>query len=232
MSWRKLPRSARLFLVAFFYVAVLAGHVLIVHMYVTRFSEKVDSRQIAVALRDISPHTVLTAEDIALKRVRYPNVVDGAYTEVDALVGKESASFISRNEQVTPGKVNEAIKGEDEMIVEIPEEWLLSFPQSLRRLDVIRLHAVYQDDGNPADGDFTPVSGPPAGTDELSGLTVAYFKDSSANEVGETSGESSESRRLLANSVGARLEVALTDIQFQRMQSLAGQSYKFIVSYQ
>ncbi|WP_040951686.1 SAF domain-containing protein [Gorillibacterium massiliense] len=234
MSWRKLPRSARLLLIAVLYAAVLTGHVFAVHLYVTRFSEKVDSREIAVAVRDIPPHTVLTSDDIALRRIRYSDLVDGAYTSLESAVGKESAAFIGSNEQLTPGKVNEAIKREGEMIVEIPEDWLLSFPKSLRRLDEIRLHPVYQKKGEATEvpASYVPV---PLESSELSGITVAYFKDASANEVGDEAGnggDSADSRRLKASSVGARLEVALTEPQFDLLQSLAIQQYRFIVSYE
>jgi hypothetical protein len=315
MSWRKLPRSARLFIVIFLYAAVLAGHVFAVNFYVTRFSDKVDSKEIAVAVKDIPLHTVIRQEDLALKRVRLADVVDGAFTSTNVAVGKESTAPMSRNEQLTVQKINEVVKREGQMIIEIPGEWLLSFPKSLRRLDKIRLLPVYQITARERDGILLPgeaaassagvvssgtngpakanggtngsaaASGGADGSAAASGgvgiqalaigaqngsaatngatfsqaagnvdrsiavsplaerirqnekltgdITVAYFKDTSANEVADQAGEGSveDTPRLHATNVGARLEVALTPEQFAFLQDLALNRYKFVVSY-
>ncbi|MGF7033427.1 hypothetical protein J2T17_004375 [Paenibacillus mucilaginosus] len=239
----RLPRSGRLAAVLLLYVMVLVGQIGLVNFYVKNFSEKVDSKTVVVATRDIKLHSVIGPQDVTTKLVRLNNLVPGALTDLEEVIGKESTTPIAMNEQINLVKIDTVIKKEGEMIVEIPNEWVLSFPKSLRRMDHVMLLPVEQPKMKaPATANAAPTLdlGAPAAallTDaemKLKGLTVAYFKDNSANEVRDNTIQENQNDapRLSSTNIGARLEVAMSPEQFKLMQELAKKEYKFVISYE
>ncbi|GGG18774.1 SAF domain-containing protein [Paenibacillus abyssi] len=248
MKFSKMPRSLRLLIVLVLYVGLFAGHVTGVNYYVENYSEKVDSREVVVTVNEIPLHTVINEEDVAMKSIRLSDLVDGAMTDPAEIVGKETQAPMGVNEQFHPSKINTIVKKTGEMILEIPSEWVLSFPKSLRRMDKISFLPVLQKNANgrvdipiSASPESAPV---PVIADDLNAkqlsesrkllenVTVAYFKDNSANEVTDSTTVTEFGPRLSSSNLGARLEVAMSPEQWDMLQKLTQKNYKFVISYQ
>lgn len=255
--YNQLPRAVRLLFVLLLYGCVFIAHVAGVNYYVTHLSEKVDSKEVIVASRDIPLHTIITMEDIMVKRIRYGHLVSGAISDVDEVVGREAQTQIVHNEQLNPAKLNSAVKLEGEMIVEVPVEWGLSFPKSLRRLDKLSFLPVLQTALQPTlqNNQTSQTSDEQAHSTEDAGgalnqdtrsnellekaetllkhITVAYFKDNSANEVVDSLDNNQDSSpRLRSSNLGARLEVAMSEEQWVLFRELRLKQYKFVISYE
>ncbi|MGZ9584149.1 SAF domain-containing protein [Paenibacillus marinisediminis] len=258
-SWfARLPRVIRLLIVLLLYIAVYAGHVAIVNLYIHRFSEQVDTKEVVVTVRDMPIHSVITENDIAVKRIRLASLVHEVITDPAEVIGKETQTSMSTNEQFSPLKINTVIKNEGEMILEIPTDWVLSFPKSLRRMDKVaflpvrKVDEVRSSDLSRSDQleHASDVNADQAlaqaqaeqqhnaylkeAENILNGITVAYFKDNSANEVTDSiNKESNESTpRLRATNIGARLEVAMTPQQWELLDHLRQYNYRFVISYE
>lgn len=63
----------------------------------------------------------------------------------------------------------------------------------------------------------------------IEGITVAYFKDSAANDVKDS--QAGATPRISASAVGAKVEVNVTPEQFGKLREKANQNYKFIIGY-
>jgi hypothetical protein len=188
---------------------------------------------------------------VEVKRVRLEDVLPGGFVSLDDVVGKEATVPLEPKEQITASKINVAVKKEGETTIEFPSEWLISFPQSLRRLDVVRLWVA----GDPkemknmqqAEAAHSPseASGSTAGSEApglydisditknkeplLTGITIAYFKDSSSNDVIDPSDASAP--RVKSSGVGSRIELSVTDEQWAIVRDLAMKGYKFVIGY-
>lgn len=256
----RLPQTIRLFIVLVIYAAVFVGHIAGVNFYVNNFSEKVDSKEVVVTTKEIPLHTVINPEDLEIKRIRLNDLVVGAVNEMDVIVGKETQVPMGKNEQFTPDKINTVVKKEGEIIFEIPSEWVLSFPKSMRRLDKVSILPVMDLTKN-AKADFSITSNQQSNSVQgsvnastgikddpntdlitkakelLKGITVAYFKDSTANEITDTLPPNSNAvadstPRINSSNLGARLEVAVNVDQWELIKLLVQNNYKFVISYQ
>ncbi|MBS5335479.1 MAG: hypothetical protein UC708_07845 [Anaerovoracaceae bacterium] len=167
--------------------------------------ENISYKPVLVLKDDKEPHTVVQEKDFELRKIESPS--DKALTERDMefLEGKETAQYVSegtelRKEYFEPSKFatgKESKKG----IISLPTEWLLSYPQTLRRGDEIHLYS---------------------GTVKLMEGVVVHVKDGSGQEV-----FSLDSERMNNSSVIGYIEIIgdedlLVDISWQ-----AGEGNRF-----
>lgn len=62
-------------------------------------------REVAVALRDLSPGVTLTADDVELRTLPAPAIPDGATTALDGVIGATLAGPARRGEVITDARV-------------------------------------------------------------------------------------------------------------------------------
>jgi hypothetical protein len=231
---------------------VLGGQLLLVNLYVTKLESRVDSKKV-VRIKDsskqIPSHTVLTADMVEVKRVRLEDLLPDGFVSIDDVVGKEATVPLEPKEQITSSKIDVAVKKEGETTIEFPSEWLISFPQSLRRLDVVRLWVA----GDPKElkniqsSESAPTAARNANVEPqasiqneiddivknkeplLKGVTIAYFKDSSSNDVIDPNDASAP--RVKSSGVGSKIELSFTDEQWAIVRDLAMKGYKFVIGY-
>jgi hypothetical protein len=250
----KLPQTVRMFLVLVLYLCIFVVHVAGVNLYVEKYSSKVDSKEVVVTTREIPIHTVIGPDDITIKRVRLAYLVSGAITDPAIVIGKESQATLGENEQLNADKINTVVKKEGEMIFEVPSEWVVSFPKSLRRLDKVSflpvvdstknaktaLSAIYQQEISQTASEIAKdernASLVKEAREVLNDITVAYFKDNTANEITDTLPANSTitsdpTPRINSSNLGVHLEVAMNDQQWDILNKLSENNYKFVISY-
>ncbi|MGV0744879.1 SAF domain-containing protein [Mycolicibacterium sp. XJ870] len=105
--------------------AAAAGLVLLAAVAAVRSDPRGDYTDIAVAARDLSPGTELTAEDVRLESRSAATLPDGAQAEVADMVGATLAGPVRRGEVLTDVRVlgprlAESAAGPDARIVPLP----------------------------------------------------------------------------------------------------------------
>lgn len=224
--WNKINRLL-------LYGGTMIAAIVLLYVLDTRWSTQMDTSEVLAASRQIMPHELIEASDLAVLRVPNEQVVPGAVLEQDwtLLVGQEALQLIEEGDQFTLNRVDKQslLKSPDMRIVEIPEQWIASIPGSLRRLDTITLYAI-----------MSTVQSDPEGEKPnydiyqkvMDGVVVAYYKDGGTNEVQSAVTENSNPNvRDYANVRGRRLELQLTEQQLQLLTTYIDQGYQFIIGY-
>ena len=180
---------------------------------------------VLVANQSIPKGTIINSSMISKVKMDSKHVVESEINNKDDIIGKETVIKIPYNAQIS----NEYIKDdslladEDEYIFSIPNEWLKSFPQTIRRRDLILLYPVYEDESlkdnteklnNETDMNFEAV--------------VAYVKDRANREVVDTD---TQNTRMNASSNIASVELLISKDSINKMYEFINQNYKFVMIY-
>lgn len=251
-----MPRWVKVMTVIFLIVVVIGAQAGGVAYYMNHLQEKVQTVPVVRAKTDLPRHKTLAEEDLETKRVRIEDTVSGYTSNVYDLIGQELTEPIAAREQFTKQKIGRATKKEGQITIEIPNAWILSYPQSLRSFDTIAIWEVL----DPSKVNSVKVEGSvnqtttqtsptqtnsnasvevslkanatsePSNDPFLKDITVAYFKDSASNDIQDAA--NSISPRITASAVGTKIEINVTTEQFGKIREKANKGYKFIVGYQ
>ncbi|NLD20534.1 MAG: hypothetical protein GX663_09905 [Clostridiales bacterium] len=165
--------------------------------------------EILTVNRDIEENTIITNKMLARLSVNTANENAYAISDYKKVVGKEATRFIPKGTQIFDSDFEDeklcvdAKKGE--YVLSIPNEWLESYPQSLRRGDRVYFYAM----GKP-----------------VTSAIVVFVKDSSNTEV-----KNSQEDRLDGSSTVSLVEIIATDKQAQTLSSYAEANEKFVLLY-
>ncbi|MGG4145697.1 SAF domain-containing protein [Paenibacillus algorifonticola] len=228
MKWRmEFKKLNRIFL----YVLCMLGSLSLMYMLDIKWSKDVDTSWVVMASRQIMPREQITVDDLALVKMKNNLLVEGATNRSELFVGKEALQLIEAGDQLTLNRVDKMalLRSPDAQIVEVPDEWLLSVPGSLRRLDRVTLTAVYGDQA--AVDSETGQTVKRENIEVLTGVVVAYYKDSGASEVESSEQNKNPNIRVDATVRGRKLELELTPAQLAELSRKASEGYQFIVGY-
>lgn len=224
----KLKKLNRILL----YVFIMGTALTLLYRLDTSWSMRVDTDVVVVAAHQILPHESITEEDIQLVRMKEAYIIDGALQDANLVIGQEALQLIEAGDQLTQNRIDKtALLGDpDAHIVEMPDAWILSVPGSLRRLDRIAIFAVAKDEQTVSPETGEAIASPAHSEKVLDNIIVAYYKDTSSNEVQSTE-ETNPNVRVDATTRGKKLELQLTDAELSRLTELANQGYQFMVGY-
>ncbi|MGO4697727.1 SAF domain-containing protein [Paenibacillus sp. 2TAB26] len=226
-----LKKVNRMLLYLFAMVAMLV----LLYFLDTRWTVLMDTQNVVVASRQMLPHEAITEDDLLIVRIKEDYVISGAIPEEDAhlLVGQEALQLIEAGDQMTINRVDKTslLSVPGATVVEMPEDWILSVPGSLRRLDRITIFAVPTDIEkiNPESGIAEPLLS--QAEKVIEDIVVAYYKDASSNEVKNAEGNVNPNVRVDATVRGRKLELQLTPDQLKLLSEKAAGGYQFIVGY-
>lgn len=164
--------------------------------------------EVLTVTQDVEESTIISEEMLALKRVA--KATPGALTKKDVsnVLGKEATQFIPAQTEVFEQYFADSklvVHAEDnEYVLSIPNKWLESYPQSLRRGDQVYFWCE--------------------GT-KVTSATVVYVKDSSNTEV------TSDEDRLTASSNVSLVEIIATEKQADLLSTYAKEGKKFVILY-
>lgn len=250
-------RKAKMTLIFCGVILVIAAQAGGMTLYMNFLQEKVATVEVVRTKREIPPRTIIHEDDLEIVSVRVEDSVKGYLSSTEDIVGKEVTEPLAEREQITPQKYDRATKLPGQITMEIPTTWILSFPQSLRSWDKIALWEVLDPtkinasqssssanaitstspdinvDTGQVEGSSPPIVNEAdlgVGSSEpfLKDVTVAFFKDSTSNDVRDVN---EETPRMSAGSVGTKIEVNVTPEEFGKMREKANQGYKFIIGY-
>ncbi|PWW01217.1 SAF domain-containing protein [Paenibacillus cellulosilyticus] len=233
MKWKgsnSLNKANRIMVYVFF----MTFAVVCLYMLDTRWTKQLDSTYVVIANRQILPHEEIQEADVSLVRLKKDYAITGAIQDPYEVVGQEALQLIEAGDQLTLNRVDKmALLGTPgSTVVEVPQEWLLSVPGSLRRLDQVTIYAVPAKDASKVDPETgNGVALPASAKKVLEDIVVAYYKDSGSKEVQNAQENGNPNVRSMATVRGQKLELELTEDQLAQLSSLISANYQLIVGY-
>ena len=170
--------------------------------------ENISYRQVIVLREDTKAHTVISEDDIQTKKLESPS--GEALTEADAenLIGMETSQYVAADTQLRREyfQTSQFAVGQDsgKALMSLSSDWLLSFPQTLRRGDKV---SIYN------------------GTVKLMEAVTAHVKDSGGQEV-----LSQDSQRMEASSALSHIEIIGSEEDLVELSKLASEGAKFTLT--
>ena len=171
--------------------------------------ENLAYERVLVLKQDAPENTAIVRNMLEVRRMEEPG--EGVLQEEDAasLLGMESAQYIPAGTPLYREYFQDpalaAGGGTGQYILSIPAEWLISFPQTLRRGDEVSFYY---------------------GEKLAASVRVAHVRDSSNQEV-----VSEDDARLTATAPAAQLEVVITEEDAVKLTELAEKGRRFMVLY-
>lgn len=170
--------------------------------------ENISYRQVIVLREDTKAHTVISEDDIQTKKLESPS--GEALTEADAekLIGMETSQYVAADTELRREyfQTSQFAVGQDsgKALMSLPSDWLLSFPQTLRRGDKVNIYN---------------------GTVKLMEAVTAHVKDSGGQEV-----LSKDSQRMEASSALRHIEIIGSEEDLVELSKLASEGAKFTLT--
>lgn len=203
-----------------------------IYFWETKGREQFLYSEVVVLNQSVEANTLITSDMLDLIKINPNNFIDGAVVEKEKVIGKSSTHYIPKNSQLASeyfiDENVEAVK-EDQYIFTIPADWIVTFPNSLRRGDKIYFYPVKIVGEKREESKSFNNLGSIKITKEsnLINSEVAYLKDSGNREVVSTAGE----ERYDASANIASIETITNYKDVSYLQGLAENNWKFIILY-
>ncbi len=182
-------------------------------------------KNVMIAKENIYKNETLTEENVMVAKVEDTFITEEVALENAQIIGKESKQFIPQNAIVDMRYVGEPelLIHVNEYIMQLPNDWIEVYPDSLRRGDHIFLYPVF----NFTDEYTTEAC---INTVPVTKLVVAYVKDSGNREVIDVDQKKLE--RYDGTSTIDSIEVIISFADTEKLLEFYKNGYKFIILYQ
>ena len=213
-------------------ILLMLATIAMIYFWETSGREKYLYKEVVVLNQNVEENTQVTPEMLDLAKINPANFIEGAVVKKEDVNGKYSAQFIAKNSQVClvyfKDSAEELIK-EDFYIFSIPQDWIITFPNSLRRGDTIYFYPVKMasEKGEDSKSFNSQGSIKVIKESDLVKSEVAYLKDSGNREVVNTVGED----RYDASANISSIEIITNYEDVFYLEGLAESSWKFIILY-
>lgn len=109
--------------------------------------EFVNYSEVVVLKEDVLKGQKITSEQLTVKKVEKTSLIKEVVSDSEEIIGKEARHFIPAATQLHASYFDEAglVLKEKQVIAQIPVEWTLSVPDTLRRGDNIVIYAALYD---------------------------------------------------------------------------------------
>ncbi len=183
--------------------------------------------QVLTVNTDLEQGTVVTADVLGLKKTVSPSPRALRLESAQKLIGMETVSFIPAGVELFSEYFEEerltVHEERGEYIFSIPTNWLVSYPQTLRRGDSVTFLLLR--DERYEEPEASRPAGPKTG-EEILTATVLYVKSSSNDEV------VSDQERLKGAATVSVIEIIAGKEEAQTLTRLAAQGDRFVLLYQ
>lgn len=161
---------------------------------------------VLVLTQEVDENTIITKEMLGKKKVAAAS--KGALTleNVDAVIDKAAVQYIPKGTEIFPQYFEDSklLVKENEYVLSIPNDWLESYPQTLRRGDTAYFYTYGK---------------------KITSAVVAYAKDGTNQEV------TSDEERLAGSSTISLVEVIVNEEQADLLSKAASAENKFVILY-
>jgi len=184
---------------------------------------------------DLFPGDALTFDKVTLVKLEQERLIKNFVSsdkDLLSIIGYEAKHYIPANSQIVKDffDIPEIVLNDNEYICPVPPDWVLAFPQSLRRKDTVSIFAVLSTIDKDKAKNYTveEIINMIKGKEPLFNTIVAYVKDGSNREVIDVK-ESGE--RMDASSKISTIELVMDADKFEILNNLYEIGYKFIIMY-
>lgn len=167
--------------------------------------------EIIVLNSEVNKGTIITNELLSTKKVENDSINEGVVLNTNEIIGLEAKHYVPKETElhINYFESQSLLNRENAYIVRIPNEWLYSIPNTLRRKDTIVFYPVNTKDA------------------VILKTQVAYVKDSGNREVQTVNTEN----RLDGSSIITEVSVVATLDEFKRLESTVLNGNKLIIMY-
>ncbi|MDD4566037.1 MAG: SAF domain-containing protein [Eubacteriales bacterium] len=186
---------------------------------------------VIVFKEDIGDRKIVTRDMLGLLKLERKTLPEGVITEPGKIIGKETLTFL-------PSKIPlsekffadpELTSGNGKYVFKIPEKWVYSFPQTLRRGDEIYIYLIRDTESQSAIGNESRPE-----PDQTYDITkpileakVVYVKDNANREVVNTG-----NNRYDGSATLAQIEIIVTQESYNLLRDSYINGYQFNLMYQ
>ncbi len=195
---------------------------------------------IVVLNSDVLKGTEITKDMLKYIKIDSLGAIKNCITDQNDIIGLEAKHFIPAGTQLVSNyfDIPSLVLKDDEKIMNLPNGWIHSFPETLRRKDNVYIYAVEPIKNNTyinnisTDNNIKEANYLSKETNiELKRIyifatTVAHVKDNSNKEV-----SSMDDDRLVGSSTISNIEIVVNDEQFELLRSYAQEGYTFVLMY-
>lgn len=236
-NWKtKLKRYSNIVLpvIGIGLIALMLG---IVWFWETNGREMYFYQEVIVLNQDVKRGTVITEGMLASEKIEADKIINNAVLDKKQIIGLEAKHFIPQKAQLHYFyfEDHDLITTDNKYIVRIPNEWLYSIPNSLRRKDNIVFYEINPDylieqeeenNSNPDTYDSEDEIKEKLGKQVLQAKT-AYVKDSANREVVSISNNG----RIDGSSVISEVLILITPEELRRLEEKIQDGGKFIIMH-
>jgi len=213
-------------------IILMLATLAMIYFWETKGRERFLCTEVVVLNQSIEADTAIEPSMIDLIKVNPDSLMEGAVVREDEIIGKYSAHYIPKYSQLSLVYFKNESAGtakEDQYIFTIPADWIITFPNSLRRGDTVYFYPVKVAGENGEESiSFNSLSSTKVTKEgELIKSEVAYLKDSGNREVVNTEGED----RYDASANISSIEIITSYEDMSYLENLAESGWKFIILY-
>jgi hypothetical protein len=151
-------------------------------------------KDIVVLTQEINKNEVITKDMLQYQKREESTLIKEVITKKEIIIGKAANSYIPKGVQLVEKYFEDPclVLDEDEYIFKIPGEWIMAFPNSLRRGDKIYFYEIDKNNKSETidvDGDIPMYIEEALEEEPIVNTTVAYVKDGANREVVSLSDE-------------------------------------------
>lgn len=196
---------------------------------------------VLVPIENMKNGDMVTKEAFKTIKVDAANVIEDAITDIESIKGLEVKQYIPKSNQLSPlfFDVPNLVLSESEQIFQIPNEWITSKPDTIRRKDTLVIYPIFKEvsykdvslvddneDDEVEDNELRLEEESENDAESICSVTVAYVKDSAGREV-----ESLDVDRLVSTGTVSTIEVVITEEKIKLLKSYIQEGYVFILAY-
>lgn len=164
--------------------------------------------------------------------VKFENgsLIKEAIRNPELIIGKRSNTFIPKKLQLCQEFFSdpELVTGGGKNILSVPMEWIYSFPQTIRRGDLVYFYGINKAMLEDNIESIAQIDIANIGTDKpLIAAKIAYVKDSSNREVVDITPD-----RMVGSALVSGIEVVISEEKYQILKSAVEAGQLFIIMYE
>ncbi len=182
----------------------------------------------AVVLRqDLQKGTIVKKKMLGIIKVEKGTLIENVIQNPDLIIGKRSNTFIPKGLQLCEEFFSdpELVTGDGNNILSVPMEWIYSYPQTIRRGDLVHFYGM---DKAMLENSMDGIDYIAHGSDKpLISAKIAYVKDSSNREVIDVTPD-----RMDGSAAVSGIEIVISEEKYKTLKTAAESGQIFIVMYE
>lgn len=187
---------------------------------------------VIVFKEDIQKGTIIQKNMLGIMKLQKDTLIKGTIQNPDLIIGKRSNTFIPRGLQLCNEFFSdpELVTGDGNNILSIPMDWIYSYPQTIRRGDLVHFYVLDKELIGENDENyevFSEESTKFANERPLISAKIAYVKDSSNREVIDVTPD-----RLDGSAAVSQIEIVISEDKYKLLKTAASNGQIFVIMYE